>query len=238
MISELMIDGVAGSVYGVVLVTPPPMVSAPERGEWIEAGGRDGRIWRSDHAYDTLQVKLTVAILPGYDPADAIAWARSARTLGFTPENWVYHVSGCDLKPSLAWWEGLPDEGWQGDLTFTAQPYRWMEPCPAVRMTGAGTLFNPCTAPARPRITVRGSGDAVLTVGGYTVVIDDMSGEIVIDCEQRIAVDGDGMLATGKLSMSGPDDAGRWPRLDPGASEVSWSGGITSVEVEPRWRWL
>jgi phage-related protein len=92
-------------------------------------------------------------------------------------------------------------------------------------------VVNPCTAESEPVITVTGSGDITLNIGGYQVELDAVDGKITLDCEARLAHK-DGVLAGSKVALS------EWPVLVPGANVISWTGSVTSVAISPRWRWV
>jgi len=74
-------------------------------------------------------------------------------------------------------------------------------------------------------ITVYDSGDIALLVGGKTLLIAGLSGEITIDSEARLTYKKNGellVLLTGTLS-------GEWPLMKPGLVPVSWSGSVQKV---------
>lgn len=127
------------------------------------------------------------------------------------PENTPYNAAG------------------QFDLIFRCKPQRFLKSGEqSISLTTANSLYNPTAFYAKPMITVHGAA-GVLTVGGYTVEIKDLSpGSIILDCEIQDAYLGDANLNN---CIYAPE----FPELAPGKNEISWNGGITGVDIIPRW---
>lgn len=117
------------------------------------------------------------------------------------------------------------------DVQFRCEGWRYRYPAPAtITLSAPGNVTNPGTAASEPLVEVSGSGNVNLMIGGRTLLIDGLSGTMLIDCEARLAWVGD------VLSSSMITRVGGWPILTPGSNAVSWSGGVTKVEITPRWR--
>ena len=115
------------------------------------------------------------------------------------------------------------------ELVFDCDPRRFLSSGDnPVMLTAPVALFHPTDFPAQPVITVRGSGAGVLTVGGKTVEILTLEDEITIDCEQ---MDAHRQGESRNSDIYAPE----FPELLPGRNEIAWDGGISSVEVVPRW---
>lgn len=117
------------------------------------------------------------------------------------------------------------------DVQFRCEGWRYHYPAPAaIALSAPGLIDNPGTGASEPLISVRGSGSGNLIIGGRTLLIDGLDGEMQIDCEARLAWAG-GALASGQITR-----VGGWPILAPGSNSVNWSGGISGVTITPRWR--
>lgn len=99
-------------------------------------------------------------------------------------------------------------------------------------LTAAATIQNPTGCPALPMITVYGTEPGELYVGGTTIGILSITDEITIDCETMNAYRQVGDVLE---NMNGNISAAVFPTLPAGGSTISWSGGITSVNIIPRW---
>ena len=83
--------------------------------------------------------------------------------------------------------------------------------------------------PALPLIQITGTGAGQLVVGNSQVSISDMTGTITLDCDVQNAYNGTLNLNNNITIIGG------WPVLEPGQTAISFSGGITAVEITPRW---
>ena len=74
--------------------------------------------------------------------------------------------------------------------------------------------------------------------GGSTMLIDDFSNisYIMLDCESKVAYKGSKDSATDPLTLLNTRVSGDWLSIPAGSSFISISGGVTSIEVTPRWR--
>lgn len=234
MYEDIYINDIAGSTLGVVLVTPPPIVSAPERGEWVELPGLDGEVWRDDGGLRDSEIEMELYAWESADLGQVMAWIRGMTRLRWGQNGWFYRARVCDAEIMAENWEGFIDAGRTIVVTARVRPYRYRYPeAAAVAVTSGGTLTNPGTAPSAPIIEVIGS-EGRLSIGDYRVEVGEVDG-LVIDCEAKRLTDLNGVSAAIHVSMS-DTDAGRWPRLVPGANAITWTGGITGVSITPRWR--
>lgn len=80
-----------------------------------------------------------------------------------------------------------------------------------------------------PTIIVKGSGKGVLQIGKYTVTISDINSLVTIDCELQDAYNGTANRNSTITLSNG------FPKLVSGTNSIAFSGGITSVEVIPKW---
>lgn len=114
------------------------------------------------------------------------------------------------------------------DIAFNCKPQRYLTSGDiAVTVASGGTLVNPTGFDALPLITITGTGDAELSVNGTTVSLTDLDGGIVLDSDMQDAYYGI-LSANDKMS-------GDFPVLSAGTNTVTYTGGITSVSITPRW---
>ena len=99
----------------------------------------------------------------------------------------------------------------------------------AIRFTAPDRLHNLTGYPAQPLIRVEYSGEGELHIGAYTVKLyDTAAGDLTIDCEAMDAYRGD-------EPMNHIIGCEKFPVLEAGSNAISWTGGITAVEITPRW---
>ena len=115
-------------------------------------------------------------------------------------------------------------------IEFNCQPHRFLRIGDVpVQVQQGQALLNPTAFTALPLITVTGTGAGTLTVGDVTVTINSMPrGVIVLDSDTQNAY-------YGAFNLNSTISAPEFPTLPAGESVVRWTGGITGVEIIPRW---
>ena len=115
------------------------------------------------------------------------------------------------------------------EIGFDCKPQRFLKSGEnSISFDGNGTIENVYGQNSMPLITVYGNGDGVLTIGNYTVSIESMDGVLYLDSETQNAYNNDG-------NQNAKINAPEFPVIEPGNNVVSFQGGITSIEIIPRW---
>lgn len=114
-------------------------------------------------------------------------------------------------------------------VEFDCKPQRFLVSGEeATRYFSATTITNPTAFTSLPLITVYGSGAGALNIGGTVVNFNSIDESIELDCETENAY-------KGVTNLNNTIAAPSFPKLVAGANEISWSGGIESVRITPRW---
>lgn len=231
-------NGSSSDDFGVAVTRLPDVVSAEIRGTTQVVSGRDGTLFLPDGALGEM-VMLAECYLP-YEQGgqvasmDAIrAWLRGS---GWWTQSDVPGrrfrariTDAISFQPLVV---GFADRVF--GVTLYADPYQYVFPeAENVVMTEAGTIVNPATAASSPRITIEGSGDFSVAIGGCLMDFEGISGGIVVDSDLQecLSLDGAQLLN----SQAAMED---FPTLQPGGNAVSWTGDVTRVTIAPRWRYL
>ena len=115
------------------------------------------------------------------------------------------------------------------DLVFNCKPQRWsVEGQKKIWLESRSTLKNPFAFPAQPVFKVYGDSGGVLYVGDQSIAIHSIKDYVLLNCETHNAYNAAGFCNETILS----DD---FPELPAGKTQITWTGGITAVEVIPRW---
>lgn len=93
-----------------------------------------------------------------------------------------------------------------------------------------GYLRNPTAFKSRPTIKIYGFGSGELEIGDQVLEISSIDNYLVIDCEM-MEIYKDKINCNSKVKLNRND----FPKLLPGLNRILFSGGITSVEVIPKW---
>lgn len=115
-------------------------------------------------------------------------------------------------------------------LEFECKPQRWLKSGEeTVSITASGAVVsNPTAFAALPYIKVYGSGAGELSVGQITCTFLDIDEYIELDSDlQNAYKETDNKNSTVSIPQ--------FPALQPGDNAITWSGGITSIEIVPRW---
>ena len=115
------------------------------------------------------------------------------------------------------------------ELVFTCQPQRWLKAGETPVDVTSGQALTNDWMPAPPLIQLTGSGAGELRVGSSTITILEMDGGLTIDCDVQNAYDGT-INKNNNIKVSGD-----FPVLGMGKTTVTYSGGITAVQITPRW---
>jgi phage-related protein len=114
-------------------------------------------------------------------------------------------------------------------VEFDCKPQRFLiSGQEATRYYSATTITNPTAFEALPLITVYGNGAGALNVGGTVVNFSSIDESIELDCETENAY-------KGVTNLNNTITAPSFPKLLAGKNEITWSGGIESIRITPRW---
>ena len=114
-------------------------------------------------------------------------------------------------------------------LEFDCKPQRYLKQGQYPIAVQSGQAIGNQWMPALPLIKITGTGNGQLVVGNSQVSISDMTGTITLDCDVQNAYNGTLNLNNNTTIIGG------WPVLATGQTAISFSGGITAVEITPRW---
>ena len=115
------------------------------------------------------------------------------------------------------------------EITFKCRAERFLNSgSTPVAVSSGNTITNPTLYNSKPLIHITGSGSGTLTVAGVTMSFTGIVDYLNIDCDRmdvyRLSSEDKNNLMTGDF-----------PVLKPGANTISFSGGITSVTITPKW---
>ena len=225
-------NGVDSRAMGVHLIKYPPIVRPKERVKTVVVPGRSGDLTQIENesggppVYEPYDRQMEISNLPGADLGRLKKWlrGRGSMIVGNEP-GMIYTV---DLS---AQWQGdrILRKVWGGALIMHTQPYkRRAQPDPAVTLTSSGaTVLNPGDVPAAPLITIAGTGDITVTLGGKTLTLYGVESGWQVDYDLRWVLD-----ETGAPLFSVCE--GDFGFLPVGSSAVSWTGSVTSLSVAVR----
>jgi len=225
-------NGVRCTEYGIYVSEQPPITIPAERATYINVPGRPGSLTtlEGEDVYDDMVLTATCFLSdPSQIPAIA-AWLKSSGMVTFANRQGGFYYARVANQISF-------EKILRGNthrafaVNFRCKPFWYAENVETIMLTESGTFItNPGSVYSEPVITVYGSGDITLMVGTTVVDLTGIDGSITLDTPLMEAYkDTAGM--NGSIS-------GDFPTLAPGANAVSWSGNVSSVVIQPNWRYL
>lgn len=225
----------------VQMISMPTRPHPARKGKLVDVPGVDGKLWQDENAYDRIIVSLRCVARDNANIDEVNAWLSGEGDLVFGDEpDRAYHAritkeySRSNKHPRL--------RGQEFTVSFDCEPYRYKadQSGDTATITESETLIiNPGTVASLPLIKVDCTGDGNLMIGQNTLLFSDMEANkpIFVDCAAKIAYTGTG-AANDPIILATQHLTGEWVSIDPGENFVTFTGGIRSVTIVPRWRWL
>lgn len=228
-------NGISTDEVGIVVETPPNY-EIPERNyEIISVPGRNGDIVIDLNSYKNVVREYDIAI--GEEDGDfSVLSSKIANWLysghgylrledSYLPE---YYMMAAVIAPNNV--INILQQAGRATVQFNRKPQRFLKSGDRpIIITKQTTLFNPTQFDSKPIIIVNGAGTGVVNIGKYSVKIENLDGEITIDCELEESYKGTNNQNK-KVTLSNG-----YPLLVPRDNIVNFSGGITKVTIIPRW---
>lgn len=230
-------NGIKNTEMGVRILSMPTRPHPKRKGQYVDIPGR-GPVWQDEGSYEKISVPVH-CIAPDDENIDSVnAWLRGEGDLIFGDEpNRAYHARVIEEFQRSNRSQHL--RGQEFTVSFDCEPLRVeANPSGNITISTSGTnITNPGTEAAAPLILVNGTGDGTLMIGGNTLIFNDLNGHIYVDCDAKIAYTG-GTSPDDPMLLANHLVTGEWPEIKPGTDFVTFTGGIKSVVITPRWRWL
>lgn len=230
--SNITWHGVSSETLGVY-VEKSPIIPVPRK-KYIRQSipGRNGDLVIDTGAYENVEQEYEIYMT---ESSNATVAAKAVKEWllvqgeqslidSFDPD--VYRYAFFEGGEEI---ENILQKFGRAKLVFNCRPQRYvLSSMSFTTYTAEFTLTNPSQNTALPIITLAGSGSGVLTVGNQTINLSDS--QITLDSEDQNAYYG----TTNKNNTM----EGSFPELPAGETTISFSGGITSVSIAPRWFYL
>ncbi len=245
-------NGVSSDTLGLYIETYPNIIKAQKRFEKVTVAGRNGDLFFFEDAYNNyIQTYEVGAGGKSYGDAqtswsDLISWLMPEPTditvddyINLTTNN--YHQLIDSYEPDvirLAVYTGGVDaeNTWnrigRATIEFDVRPERFTtDAFTPIPIANSGSyITNPTDRPAKPCIKVYGTEGGSIVINGYVLTLSSINAYTYIDCESQNAFKSlaENMNNTVVLTSG-------FPVLTEGDNDITWSGGITSLEIVPRW---
>lgn len=116
------------------------------------------------------------------------------------------------------------------DLEFNCKPQRFLKSGEKkLEFLTSGFLLNHTNFGSKPKIHIAGNGSGTVRIGNYIITITNLDEYMDIDCELMDATKGT-LNENAKVSFNADSFL-----IEPGENGISFTGGIESVIITPRW---
>ena len=225
-------NGVRCTNYGIHVSEQPPITLPAERATYANVPGRPGSltVLEGTDVYDDMILTAACFVRDVSRVSEIAVWLKGSGPVTFANrQGGFYHARVVNQIAFEKILRGNPHRSFA--VNFRCQPFWYIRDVPPVTLTTSGTFVNnPGSVYAEPVITVTGVGNITLMVGMMIVDLTGITGSITLDTPRMEAYVGDTPLNACVR--------GDFPTLPPGPSAVSWSGDVTSVTIQPNWRYL
>lgn len=231
----VIFNGVSSQDYGIQVEHPPGYHTPARDYEVIHIPGRNGDLVIDNGSYQNVTRSYQIAIgsleKDFTSMANAIAeWLNSASGYARLEDSYEPEYYRMAMYQDEAEIENILQHAGRAAVDFNCKPQRFLKSGEEIlRFSQNTTLRNPTGFSSLPCVTVYGSGRGVLNIGGYTASISNINGSIVLDSEIQDAYRGN-VNRNADVTLSNG-----FPEFVPGENPIALSGGITYVEVVPRW---
>ena len=218
-----------------IQVQTEPSYDFPEKDyEVTHVPGRNGDIVIDQGSWQNVSRKYNLAMDAGKISYTEVAsklvqWLHSASGYARLEDSYepdFYRMAMYKDSGSIS---NIFNKAGQIEVEFTCKPQRYFKSGEAADIFVASSEYrNPTDFPAKPLVKIHGSGSGVVGIGTYTVTINDIIDGMIVDSEQQDTYKGQ-MNCNSKVSIT------EYPKLISGNNVISISGGVTSIEIIPRW---
>ena len=221
---------------GVFLIEEVPVVPSAElKQELIEVDGRHGFLTNSQDTYSPIEISIELKLYNKSDIQKIRNIFRGSGNLILSNQEDRYYKA---TVTSQIEFERVVKQNYSVAITFMLQPHAYElkdNTITLLKSYNQYTLTNNTNSTSQPEITIYGTGTAILNIGDETINIKNINNHIILDYELQEAY----RITNGSPSNANMDVSCDFDEIQIGDTLIKWSGGgITKIEINPRWRYL
>ena len=230
----VVFNGISSQDLHIQVQTEPDYDFPEKDYEVTHVPGRNGDIVIDQGSWQNVSRKYNLAMDAGKISYTEVAsklvqWLHSASGYARLEDSYepdFYRMAMYKDSGSIS---NIYNKAGQIEIEFTCKPQRYFKSGEIADIFTTSTEYrNPTDFPAKPLIKIHGSGSGTVKIGAYTVTINDILDGMVVDSEQQDTYK-DQTNCNSKVSIT------EYPKLIAGNNAISISGGVTSIEIIPRW---
>lgn len=214
---------------GVTFVSPENDI------EYVEVKGYDGDIPIDNERLKTVikPVKVTMFPTDGETLSEQVSnisnWLKSSKKyseLIFSNDDEYTYLATCYEQYNV---DQLLIRYGEATINFKMMPYKFLA-SGLFESQLKSTITNTTNRIAKPKLTIKGSGNVTVKIGDSVLTVKGMDGGCVIDTLYSQATSLDGSRAIWDKVTTWP-----LPTIAPGKQTVTVTGNVTDIRIIPRW---
>lgn len=230
----VIFNGISSQDLHIQVQTEPDYDFPEKDYEVTHVPGRNGDIVIDQGSWQNVSRKYNLAMDAGKISYTEVAsklvqWLHSASGYARLEDSYepdFYRMAMYKDSGSIT---NIYNKAGQIEVEFTCKPQRYFKSGEVADIFTASTEYrNPTDFPAKPLIKIHGSGPGTVGIGKHTVTINDIIDGMIVDSEQQDTYK-DQMNCNSKVHIL------EYPKLVAGNNAITLSGGVTSIEIIPRW---
>lgn len=223
-------NGIKSTDMGVIMLKAPPVSIPQRRVSEIKVSGRNGVLHEDDKTYANYTKEAECHVMDRSQIDNVCGWLTGFGEVTFSSEpDKVYRAY---IKNQISFGSILKNIN-DFLIQFDVQPFKYRaNPFrDDLELTAPTIIRNGGTVYSEPIITVYGSGDIILSINGVDFPLYGVNGSITIDSEMM-------EVFKGNANQNSKYGGETFPRFEVGENVISWTGNVTKIEIQPKWRWL
>jgi len=231
----IIYNGISSLDYDIQ-VEHPPEYTTPERDYLLQSiPGRNGDLVQDNGCYKNVSRSYDIAIGSYEEEHVTLAnriseWLHSGSGYVYLEDSYQPQYYRLAMYSEGTTISNLYNHAGRSTINFNCKPQRFLKSGDAlINITNNQTLTNPTDFIALPLIIIHGSGSGLLTIGSHVVSISAITNGMVLNSDMQ-----DAYYLTSNLNLTITLSNG-FPKLEAGINAISFSGGITSIDIIPKW---
>ncbi|WMI81950.1 distal tail protein Dit [Anaerotignum sp. MB30-C6] len=219
--------------FGILISEMPDIVKPQRREQEVTIPGRSGVLTIDENAYESYTLSIACGKRGTERLGEIVAWLDGSGDLTLSTEpDKVYRArisNAISISDVIYLYNSFL-------VQFKVFPFKYS--LNAVRshadnlvLTVPTSIKNKGSVYSEPTITIHGAGNITLIINGTNYGLLGVAEYITINSEMM-------EVYKGKVNCNNKFSALDFPRLEVGMNTISWTGNVTKIEVEPKWRWL
>ena len=226
-------NGVKCTTKGIRLQGMPPVIRPEERVSHVVIPGRAGELTQTEGTdiYNSYIQTIPLIIDSEANVRAAEAWLRGDGYVTFSGQGDLKQRARVINSVTFAK-HSRNSTYWEGEVQFYCEPLKEKISEDPVEITSSGTtITNPGDTESRPLITITGSGNVTVRIGEKSISITGSETGWKIDSDLEWVMNAGGTPQMGVYT-------GEFPTIPVGNSAVQFTGSITKLTIQGRWRYL